>query len=225
LSFAVGKYLHVFGLGIQNTLVYRVNFLFRAAFGLIPLAGTLFLWKSIYAGKEPGAVLGGYTLAQMISYYLLVTLVDAVTAVAEDDWQIAADIKDGQVSQFLLKPMDYLTYRLCLYGSGRAVYTTMALIPVSVFIVFQRENFVLPSDAATLSLALASIVMAGILQFFIAYMVALQAIPVSIAFPSVASSYAIIAVLGAVLWAEPIGWPQAAGIALICLGVVLLYRG
>jgi undecaprenyl phosphate-alpha-L-ara4N flippase subunit ArnE len=59
----------------------------------------------------------------------------------------------------------------------------------------------------------------------IAYMVALQAIPVSIAFPSVASSYAIIAVLGAVLWAEPIGWPQAAGIALICLGVVLLYRG
>jgi drug/metabolite transporter (DMT)-like permease len=28
-----------------------------------------------------------------------------------------------------------------------------------------------------------------------------------------------------VLWAEPIGWPQAAGIALICLGVVLLYRG
>jgi small multidrug resistance pump len=59
----------------------------------------------------------------------------------------------------------------------------------------------------------------------IAYMVALQAIPVSIAFPSVASSYAIIAVLGAVLWAEPIGWSQAAGIALICLGVILLYRG
>lgn len=175
MNVAVGKYLHVFGLGIQNTLVYRVNFLFRAAFGLIPLAGTLFLWKSIYAGKEPGAVLGGYTLAQMISYYLLVTLVDAVTAVAEDDWQIAADIKDGQVSQFLLKPMDYLTYRLCLYGSGRAVYTTMALIPVSVFILFQRENFVLPSDAATLSLALASIVMAGILQFFIAYTVALLA--------------------------------------------------
>ncbi len=59
----------------------------------------------------------------------------------------------------------------------------------------------------------------------IAYMVALQTIPVSIAFPSVASSYAIIAVLGAVLWSEPIGWAQAAGIALICLGVVLLYRG
>ena len=35
---------------------------------------------------------------------------DALTAVNEDDWQIAADIKDGNISQFLLKPMDYLWY-------------------------------------------------------------------------------------------------------------------
>lgn len=59
----------------------------------------------------------------------------------------------------------------------------------------------------------------------LAYLVALQGIPVSIAFPSVAVSYVAIAVLGAVLWAEPIGWSQAAGIALICAGVALLYRG
>jgi multidrug transporter EmrE-like cation transporter len=58
----------------------------------------------------------------------------------------------------------------------------------------------------------------------ILYLVALQAIPVSVAFPSVAISYAIIAVLGAWLWAEPLGWQQAAGIAMIVVGVALLYR-
>ena len=55
----------------------------------------------------------------MISYYLVVTIVDMLTAVNEDDWQIAADIKDGNISQFLVKPIDYLTYRLCLFGAGR----------------------------------------------------------------------------------------------------------
>ena len=40
---------------------------------------------------------------------------DALTAVNEDDWQIAADIKDGNISQFLLKPVDYLYFRFCLY--------------------------------------------------------------------------------------------------------------
>jgi ABC-2 type transport system permease protein len=171
----VTKYFQVIQLGIQNTLVYRINFLFRAAFGLIPLAGTLFIWRAIYGGKAEGSVVNGYTLAQMISYYLIVTVVDAVTAVAEDDWHIAADIKDGAVSQFLLKPIDYLAYRLCLYASGRAIYTTVALIPVLLFAVYLREYVVFPPDLVAGAAFALSLLLAGILQFFIAYTVALLA--------------------------------------------------
>jgi ABC-2 type transport system permease protein len=167
------KYGHVLSMGIQNTLVYRTNFLFRAAFGLVPLAATLFLWEAIYADKPAGAAIGAYTLAQMVSYYLLVTVVDSITAVAEDDWQIAADIKDGAVSQFLLKPLDFLAYRLCLYLSGRVIYTSVALIPVAFFLFFQREYLVGPAESLGWVLALVSVLMAGLLQFFIAYTVAL----------------------------------------------------
>ena len=102
------KYWHVINVGIQNNLTYRFNFLARTLFGLIPLMAILYLWRTIYAGKDAKAIISGYTLAEMISYYLLVTVVDALTAVNEDDWQSAADIKDGNISQFLLKPIDYL---------------------------------------------------------------------------------------------------------------------
>ena len=142
------KYWHVVNIGIQNTLVYRVNFLFRSVFGLIPLLATIFLWRAIYEGQERHSNIAGYSLAQMISYYLLVTIVDALTAVNEDDWQIAADIKDGNISQFLVKPIDYLTYRLCLFGAGRLIYTTVACVPVAVFIFVQRQYFVASPDAA-----------------------------------------------------------------------------
>ena len=71
------KYWHVLNIGIQNTLVYRVNFLFRATFGLVPLMATLFLWRAIFASKQSGTQVAGYTLAGMTSYYLLVTIVDA----------------------------------------------------------------------------------------------------------------------------------------------------
>src|SRR4030095_14535741 len=40
---AMRKYWHVINIGIQNTLVYRVNFLFRALFGLIPLMAMISL--------------------------------------------------------------------------------------------------------------------------------------------------------------------------------------
>src|SRR6476646_8619315 len=140
------KYGHVINIGIQNTLVYRGNFLFRSVFGLIPLTATIMLWRAIYDGKPPDAKVSEYTLAQMISYYLLVTIVDALTAVTEDDWQIAADIKDGNISQFLLKPIDYLSYRLCLFFSGRVTYIAVAAIPLALFIVYLRKYFVLPAD-------------------------------------------------------------------------------
>ena len=169
----MNKYWHVINIGIQNTLVYRANFLFRSAFSLVPLFATLSLWRTVYAG-QPGEI-GGYALAQMISYYLVVTIVDSVTAVTEDDWQIVADIKDGNISQFLLKPMDYLTYRLCLFGAGRMVFAVSAVVPVGLFIFFQRQYFVLPADAATVGWFAASLVLTGLLQFFISYTLALLA--------------------------------------------------
>src|SRR5438067_3920997 len=113
-------------------------------FGLIPLVATLSLWRAVYAGRE--TAIAGYSLAEMISYYLVVTIVDALTAVAEDDWQIAGDIKDGNISQFLLKPIDYLTYRFCLFGAGRLIYSVVAFVPVTLFILYERHYFVLPAN-------------------------------------------------------------------------------
>jgi ABC-2 type transport system permease protein len=168
------KYWHVINIGVQNTLVYRMNFLFRSVFSLIPLFATISLWRAIYSGKQ-GDDVAGYTLAQMTSYYLVAAIVDALTAVNEDDWQIAADIKDGNISQFLLKPIDYLTYRLCLYGAGRLIFTACAFLPVGIFIAVQGRYFVLPQDAATLAWFSTSLVLTALLQFFISYTMALLA--------------------------------------------------
>ncbi len=171
----MGIYRHVIGIGIQNTLVYRVNFLFRSTFGLVPLMATIFLWRAIYGGREGGGEVAGYTLAQMTSYYLVVTLVDMLTAVTDDDWQIAADIREGTINQFLLKPINYLRYRLSLFVAGRVVYTSVALIPVGVFVVFMREYVVLPPDALTAALFVVSVVLTGLLQFLISFTMAMLA--------------------------------------------------
>lgn len=60
----------------------------------------------------------------------------------------------------------------------------------------------------------------GMAAFF--YIIALRKIPVTVAFPSVALSYAIIALLGVVWLKEPLGIAQIAGIAMIMAGVVLV---
>lgn len=56
------------------------------------------------------------------------------------------------------------------------------------------------------------------------YIVALKRIPVSIAFPSVAASYIVVAILAHLLWNEPFGWPQLAGLVLIGGGIFLIHQ-
>lgn len=56
------------------------------------------------------------------------------------------------------------------------------------------------------------------------YMYALRRIPVSVAFPSVALSYVLVALLGYWLFNEPMSMPKVAGIALVCAGVILITR-
>lgn len=169
------KYLHVLNIGIQNNLAYRFNFFARALFGFIPLLALLSVWRTIYASKAPGASVGPYTLAEMISYYLLATIADALTAVHDDDWQIANDIRDGAISQFVIKPIDYLWYRLVLFASGRIAYFAVAAVPLLVLVVLLRQYFVFPPDVFTFGLFLVSLALAALLQFFISYIVAMLA--------------------------------------------------
>ena len=169
------KYWHVISIGIQNNLTYRFNYLTRTLFSFIPLFAMLSLWHTVYAGKPAGSSLSGYTQPEMIFYYLMVAVVDVLTAVNEDDWQIAADIREGNISQFLLKPIDYLWYRLCLFCAGRVAFTSMACIPLALFIFCFRSNFMLPHDSTAFVVFLISLVLAALLQFFISYTMAMLA--------------------------------------------------
>ena len=56
------------------------------------------------------------------------------------------------------------------------------------------------------------------------YIIAIKRLPLSIAFPSVSLSYIVVAILAHILWDEPLGLSQLAGIALIAGGILLLHR-
>jgi drug/metabolite transporter (DMT)-like permease len=57
----------------------------------------------------------------------------------------------------------------------------------------------------------------------ICYILAIKRIPVSIAFPSVALSYVLVAIAAHLLWQEALGWQQFAGIGLIAAGILVLH--
>jgi ABC-2 type transport system permease protein len=170
---AAAKYSKVFETGVQNTFVYRWNFLLRSLFTLVPLAGTVFVWRALYAGRD-GSI-SGYGFGQMIYYFMIILVVDNLVTPTDDEWQIAADIRDGQINSFLSKPVDYLAYRATLFLSSRLLYTLVTILPVAGVFVYFRHFITLPAHLLTWALTAESLVMAAAIQFLIAYSLAMMA--------------------------------------------------
>ena len=93
----------------------------------------------------------------------------------EDDWQIAGDIKDGNINQFLLKPIDYMIYRICLFFSGPADLYRRGDSAGRDFSFFSTRLLCAPCDLDMLPLFLISMALTALLQFFMSYTMAMLA--------------------------------------------------
>lgn len=171
----IAKYFKVFDIGLQNTFVYRWNFFLRSLFGLVPLLGTVYIWRAMFDGQPHGGEIGGYSYAQMIFYFVLTVVVNNLVTPTEDEWQIAADIREGQINSFLTKPMNYLGYRVSLFLSYRLLYTLVTAVPLVFVVYYFRHVITLPQHAITWLLTGISLLMAAFIQFFIAYSLAMMA--------------------------------------------------
>lgn len=173
MTSAVSKYFRVMNIGFQNTFVYRWNFLLRVVFGFVPLIGTFFLWGAVFG--DASQKISGYAFSNLISYFLALILLDSLASPTEDDWQVAAEIRDGLINQFLLKPMDYLAYRFSLFWAGRLIYTATTIGPVLVLLFLMRHYLAFPTEPGVWALTLLATLLSAILQFLIAYSSALLA--------------------------------------------------
>ena len=165
------KYWKLFDIGLQNTFVYRWNFLLRTVFGIVPLVGMIFIWRAVFDAS--GKPISGYDYSSMIYYFMVTVFLDNLITPTEDEWQIAAEIREGKISAYLIKPMNYLLYRITAYLSYRLLYIGVVFIPIVILGIVFREHIRLPAHASTWLLLALSTCMAAFIQFFIAYATAM----------------------------------------------------
>ncbi len=173
MNAVANKYGRIFAVGLQNTVIYRGNFLLRAAFGVVPLVATVFIWRAVF-DADGGGERGGYTLPAAVNYFLLVILAESLITPTEDEWQIAADIRDGHLNALLSKPLNYFGYRTCLFFSARVAYTVVTL-PITAGLFWWFGSFDHLPRLGTWFMTAWSLGMAALMQFFIAYALAMLA--------------------------------------------------
>lgn len=162
----VTKYRHVFLMGLQGGIVYRWNFLVRVVFSLLQLAVVTVTWRAIYGAKEEVA---GRSFAELMSYFLVITLANYFISAFNEDFQIGEEIRSGTINQFLTKPIDYFGYRLTLFFANRAVTGAIVIVPVLVCLPLLVDFLPQHGEWWRWAAAVPAFFLSAVIQFCIAF--------------------------------------------------------
>lgn len=144
------KYVAIAIIDWQSELAYRANSLIWIAWSIFPSAVMMLVWLAAYGDRQK---VGRYSLSEMITYYLLVTTL-SISITPNHEWETAAAIREGQVTPYLVRPIDYFWFRAMTETAYQVMKTMMALPGLALMAWLFRDYIRLPhlSVAAWLGL-------------------------------------------------------------------------
>jgi len=145
------------------------GFFFLLAFGwMIPPLIYMFVWSTATGGET----IGGMTQAEFVAYYLILVVVNQLTY-AQTNWTVGDEIRYGNMSTWLLRPMAPILNVLSTELAGKVVYMSFT-IPVALLLaVLLKPEFTLTWQNGVLFLP--GLIFAWALRFFWGYWLALLA--------------------------------------------------
>ena len=149
---------------IRKELEYKVDFCIKFFMSMIPVLITVLVWRSVYI-KNNKQLINNISYYEMIAYIMVTNIVFEIIKIERFD--IAEEIKTGSISGFLLKPINYLFYKLQYYCVRVLVNITSYFIPLFIIFILTINNY---SDVFFFFVLLTE---AAIIRFLITYILSL----------------------------------------------------
>jgi ABC-2 type transport system permease protein len=161
----LSKYLTGFRLKFQENLAYRANFWITFTVGIFPLVMSIYFWSIIFFYNSSDTV-SGYTLTEMITYFILVYFVTRVTEARRTSSETAEDIRSGAMNNYLIKPVDYISFKFASHIAEKICYLAMTIIPMTAALFLMRQ-YVFVNNSVVIFTAVFSLCLSVIIQFHI----------------------------------------------------------
>ncbi|WP_379128442.1 ABC transporter permease [Paenibacillus sp. sgz500958] len=163
------KFAVSFSLGMQNSMEYRFNFFMGFASLFFPIFIQLYLWKAVYRHAS-NVNLYGYTYHQMIVYTIVAALVSRLVATGLE-YDINHDIKSGGLNKFLVRPIGYFPYKICVYLGGKVLSFAITLIILLSVVLFMVYYLKAPIGVSRILVFSVVLILAVVLNFMISFSV------------------------------------------------------
>ncbi len=158
------KYWSIFKISFQQEFAYKLNFIMWRVRNVFQILLTFFLWSTIFS--SPTIVIFGYDRSKILTYVFGIMIVRAfvMSARAAD---IAGDIAQGNLSNYLLKPMTYFKYWFTRDISSKALNLLFAAAEFAILFVILKPPFYFQTNPTTLILFVVGLILAVLIYFFL----------------------------------------------------------
>ncbi|KKR39559.1 hypothetical protein A2210_01465 [Candidatus Woesebacteria bacterium RIFOXYA1_FULL_40_18] len=160
------KYLSVFKISFQQEFVYRLNFIMWRVRNVLQIFLIFFLWDTIFS--DPGRVVFGYDRAKILTYIFGLAIMKAIVT-SSRTIDVAGEISDGKLSNYLLKPVNYFKYWFTRDVASKSLNLIFAVFEVTILYFILKPPFFFQPNPLLLVLFLTSLLSGVLLYFFLLF--------------------------------------------------------
>jgi ABC-2 type transport system permease protein len=119
------KYRQVFKISFQQEFAYRVNFILWRLRNVLQIFLVFFLWDTVFS--NPGQQVFGYDRKKILTYVFGLLVVRAFVLSSKVS-EIGGEISRGDLSNYLIKPVNYLKYWFTRDIASKGLNLSFALV-------------------------------------------------------------------------------------------------
>lgn len=129
------KYWAIFKVSWEKSLAYRADIIGHLGMGLINFLIMYFIWAAIFKNRT---FFNGYTFSAMMTYVLMTRFLHFVMR-GNIGRQIGDEIKEGKISSYLVKPINYTGWWFSTFFAERGFeFLVRITMLVLFFILFPK---------------------------------------------------------------------------------------
>ena len=156
------KYLSIFKISFAQELAYRANFIMWRVRNVLQILLVFFLWSTVFT--NPQTELFGYNRDKILTYVFGIFILRALI-LSSRAAEIAGEISRGDLTNYLLKPINYIKYWFTRDISSKILNLSFATVEIAVLYFILKPTFFIQTNPLQIFLFLVSLLFA-IVMFF-----------------------------------------------------------
>lgn len=167
----MSKYWEVFKISWENSLVYRLNFVLWRIRSVLQFILIYFIWWTVFESQDQ---IFGYTKETIITYILVAALMRAIILSSRAS-DLANQINDGSIVNFLVKPLNFIKFYLVRDLADKLLNIAFVIFEISLLIFLLKPQIIIQTNLNILLLTSTAAFFGIITYFCISFIVSLLA--------------------------------------------------